>query len=101
MSELRLKHAKSTALVGMIVTILLTIMKGVVGVLSNSRALIADAAYSAVVVAGSLAVRIGAASAKTSPNEEQSSGSGKGEAITAVLVAVLLLVVGVEIGISA
>jgi cation diffusion facilitator family transporter len=100
MSEQRLKQAESAAWLGIIVMVLLAVMKGVVGLLSNSRALIADAAYSASVAAGSLAVRIGAGSAKTSP-EEQSSGTGKAEAITAILVAVLLLVVGLEIGISA
>jgi cation diffusion facilitator family transporter len=99
MSEQRLKQAESAAWLGIIVMILLAVMKGVVGLLSNSRALIADAAYSASAAVGLIAVRI--SPAKTSPNDEQSSGSGKAEAITAILVAVLLLVVGVEIGISA
>jgi cation diffusion facilitator family transporter len=98
MSEQRLKQADSAAWLGIIVMILLAVMKGIVGLLSNSRALIADAAYSASVAAGLLAIRIGVSSAKRSPNE---AGSGKAEAITAILVAVLLLVVGVEMGISA
>ncbi|QGQ95426.1 cation transporter [Paenibacillus psychroresistens] len=101
MSDQRLIQAKSTAWAGMIVAILLIMMKGIVGLLSNSRALIADAAYSASVFAGSLAIRLGASPTKTSSSEEQTSRTAKAETITAILVAVLLLVVAMEIGISA
>jgi cation diffusion facilitator family transporter len=101
MSEKRLKQVESAARVGMIVTMLLAIMKGVVGIISHSRALIADAAYSASVVAGSFAVFNGARTSKITNKEEQPYGTGKAEAITMIIVAVVLLVVGVEIGISA
>ena len=101
MSEQRLKQAESIAKVDIIITLLLIIVKGVIGVISHSRALIADAAYSASVVAGALADLMGSRVSKESTKEDQSYGSSKSEAITTIIVAVLILVVGVEIAISA
>ncbi|MEX2461471.1 MAG: cation diffusion facilitator family transporter [Paenibacillaceae bacterium] len=101
MSERRLKQAESAALVGMIVTLLLAIMEGVIGLLGHSRALIADAAYSASVVVGTLAGWMGSRPSKMFNKDEQPNAVGRADAITTITVAVVLLVVGVEIGISA
>jgi cation diffusion facilitator family transporter len=101
MADQRFKQAEFAAWVGIIGNLLLAIMKGAVGLLSNSKALIADAAHSASDVAGSLAVLIGLRAAKKPPDEDHPYGHGKAESIAAIIVSVLLLVVGVEIGISA
>ncbi|MFZ3588292.1 cation diffusion facilitator family transporter [Bacillus sp. DJP31] len=78
--------------------ILLAILKGVIGTISNSKALLADAVNSASDVAGSIAVYIGVRAAKQPPDEDHPYGHGKAESIAAIIVAVLLFVVGLEIG---
>lgn len=98
--EERFRKAEIAALIGIIGNIALAVLKGVVGYISNSRALIADAAHSASDVAGSFAVLIGLRAAKLPPDRDHPYGHGKAESIAAIIVAVLLLLVGVEIGIS-
>ena len=76
-------------------------LKGIAGFMTNSKALIADAANSASDVAGSIAVLIGLRAAKMPPDEDHPYGHGKAESIAAIIVSMLVIVVGVEIGISA
>ncbi|WP_420835819.1 cation diffusion facilitator family transporter [Bacillus weihaiensis] len=85
-------------MIGVVGNIILAIIKGVVGVISDSRALIADAVHSASDVAGSLAVFIGVRAAKQPPDKDHPYGHGKAESIAAIIVAVLLFLVGLEIG---
>ncbi|MFC4078323.1 cation diffusion facilitator family transporter [Salinithrix halophila] len=92
--------AEKGAWVGILGNLVLAVLKGVVGILFNSRALTADAAHSASDVVGSLAVLIGVRAAKQPPDEDHPYGHGKAESITAIIVAVLLGVVGVEIGLG-
>lgn len=94
----RFKQAEFAAMLGVVGNIILAIIKGVVGVISDSRALIADAVHSASDVAGSLAVFIGVRAAKQPPDEDHPYGHGKAESIAAIIVAVLLFLVGLEIG---
>ncbi|MDQ0231513.1 cation diffusion facilitator family transporter [Metabacillus malikii] len=94
----RFKQAEFAAIVGVVGNILLAIVKGVVGVISDSRALVADAVHSASDVVGSLAVFIGVRAAKQPPDEDHPYGHGKAESIAAIIVAVLLFLVGLEIG---
>ena len=98
--EERFRKAEFAAILGILVNIALAVLKGVLGSLANSRALIADAAHSASDVAGSFAVFIGLRAAKLPPDKDHPYGHGKAESIAAIIVAVLLLLVGVEIGIS-
>ncbi|MDE5415031.1 cation diffusion facilitator family transporter [Alkalihalobacterium chitinilyticum] len=99
--EIRYQKVKMGAWVGIIGNIILAIIKGVVGFLSNSRALIADAVHSASDVVGSVAVLIGVRAAKMPPDRDHPYGHGKAESIAAIIVAVLLFIVGVEIAIDA
>jgi cation diffusion facilitator family transporter len=101
MSDQRLKQTEFAAWMGIIITLLLAVMKGTVGLLSHSRALIADAVHSVSGAAGSLAIQIGSRAAKKSLHEDPSYTSGKTEAIAAIIVSMLFLVVSLEIGISA
>ncbi|MEC0665500.1 cation diffusion facilitator family transporter [Priestia flexa] len=96
-NEQRFKEAQTAAMVGMVGNIVLAIMKSIVGVMANSRALIADAANSVSDVAGSLVVFIGVKIAKQPPDEDHPYGHGKAESIAAIIVAVLLAIVGIEI----
>ncbi|MDY7221203.1 cation diffusion facilitator family transporter [Halalkalibacterium halodurans] len=98
--ESRFKEAEFATWVGIIVNGLLALMKGVIGWLSGSRALIADAAHSASDVAGSIAVLAGLRTAKKPPDADHPYGHGKAENVATIIVAILLIVVGVEIAIS-
>ncbi|MDF2717553.1 MAG: cation transporter [Paenibacillus sp.] len=98
MSDQRFEKAQFAAWVGIIGNIALAVMKGIVGWLSGSKALLADAANSASDVAGSAAVLIGLKAAKRPPDEDHPYGHGKAESVSAVIVSVLLLLVGLEIG---
>jgi cation diffusion facilitator family transporter len=101
MSDQRYKQAEFAAWVGITGNLLLTIMKGAVGLSGNSKALIADAAHSASDVARSLADLIGLRAAKKPPRDDYPYRHGRAESIAAIIICVLLLVVGVEIAISA
>lgn len=96
----RFKQAEFAATLGIVVNIALAVLKGVVGVLANSRALIADAIHSASDVVGSFAVYLGLRAAKEPPDEEHPYGHGKAESIAAIIVSLLLLLVGLEVGYS-
>ncbi len=97
----RFKQAEFAAWLGIIVNLALTIVKGLVGLKANSKALIADAVHSASDIAGSLAVFVGLKAAKQPPDEEHPYGHGKAESIAAIIVAVILFIVGLQIGKSA
>ncbi|AIE60862.1 cation diffusion facilitator family transporter [Bacillus methanolicus] len=94
----RFKKAEFAAIVGVAGNILLAIVKSVIGIYANSKALIADAVHSASDIAGSLAVYIGLRAAKRPPDEDHPYGHGKAESIAAIIVAILLLLAGIEIG---
>ncbi len=85
-------------MVGVVGNVILAIFKYVIGVISGSRALVADAVHSASDVAGSFAVYIGLRAAKQPPDEDHPYGHGKAESIAAIIVSVLLFLVGIEIG---
>lgn len=99
--EKRYKMVKIGAYIGIIGNIILALVKGVVGIVAESRALIADAIHSASDVISSIAVFIGVRAAKRPPDRDHPYGHGKAETLTAIIVAVLLFLVGAEIGIEA
>lgn len=86
--------------IGIIVNILLTIMKAIGGVLSGSRALIADALHSASDIVGSIVILFAVKIANKPPDEEHPYGHGKAENIASIIVALLLIVIGFEISIT-
>src|SRR5690554_4757356 len=100
MTKDRFVKAEFAAWMGIIGNFLLALMKGIVGFLSQSKALLADSANSASDVAASVAVLIGLKAAKLPPDEDHPYGHGKAESIAAIVVSILLIVVGVEIAIS-
>ncbi|MHB1683383.1 MAG: cation diffusion facilitator family transporter [Bacilli bacterium] len=85
------------ALYSIALNIVLTALKGVVGVLAHSDALLADAAHSGADVAGSLAVWVGLRVARRPADADHPYGHGKAEWIAASLVAVLLLLAGLDV----
>jgi cation diffusion facilitator family transporter len=97
----RFKKAQFATILGMVANLILAIIKGVGGVLGNSRALIADAFHSASDVISSIAVLIGVRAAQKPPDSEHPYGHGKAENIAALVVSFLLIVIGFEILIDA
>lgn|SRR5699024_2160858 len=93
----RFKKAQFATILGILANLILAIVKGVGGILGNSRALIADAFHSASDVISSIAVLIGVKAAQKPPDSEHPYGHGKAENIAALIVAFLLFVIGFEI----
>lgn len=86
--------------VGIFVNILLTIIKGIGGFISGSKALLADALHSASDIVSSVVILFAVKIANKPPDKEHPYGHGKAENVAAIIVALLLIVVGVEISIS-
>lgn len=100
MTKERFIKAQWAAWIGIVGNLGLAVMKGFVGYISNSKALMADAAHSASDVAGSLAVLIGLRAAQMPPDEDHPYGHGKAESVAAIVISVILLFVGIEIFIN-
>src|SRR5690606_24547443 len=101
MKDQRFKKAETAAWIGVFGNLGLAVMKGIIGFMSGSKALIADAANSASDVAGSFAVLIGLRAAKKPPDQDHPYGHGRAESIAAIIVSVLLMIVGIELAINA
>jgi cation diffusion facilitator family transporter len=93
----RFQKAQFATILGIVVNLLLSIIKGIGGVLGNSRALIADAVHSASDVISSFAVLVGIRAAQKPPDSEHPYGHGKAENIATLIVSILLVVIGFEI----
>jgi cation diffusion facilitator family transporter len=101
LTEDRFKNVEFAAWVVIAGNIALALLKGIIGIKANSRALIADAVHSASDAAGSFAVLIGVRAAKLPHDEVHPYGHGKAKSIASIIVSVILLFAGIEIGISA
>lgn len=86
--------------IGIVVNTLLAIMKGIGGILSGSKALLADSLHSASDIVGSIVVLFAVKIAHKPPDKEHPYGHGKAENVASIIVALLLIVVGIEISIS-
>lgn len=86
--------------IGIIVNTLLAILKGIGGLISGSRALLADALHSASDIVGSVVILFAVKIANKPPDKEHPYGHGKAENIASIIVALLLIVIGVEISVS-
>lgn len=86
-----------TTLIGIIVSIILALIKGVAGVIGNSYALIADAIESTSDVFTSIIVLIGLRIAKKPADEDHPYGHGKAEPFAGVVVSIALFAAAVII----
>lgn len=86
--------------VGIFANLFLAIIKGVGGVISGSRALIADSLHSASDIVSSVVILFAVRISNKPPDKEHPYGHGKAENIASIIVALLLIVVGIEISIS-
>lgn len=86
--------------IGIIVNLILTIVKAIGGVISGSKALIADALHSASDIVGSIVILFAVKIANKPPDKEHPYGHGKAENIASIIVALMLIVIGIEISIT-
>jgi len=86
-----------STLVGIIVSILLAVTKGVAGIIGNSYALIADAIESVSDVFTSLIVIAGLKIASKPPDHDHPYGHGKAEPLAVIVVALALLAAAIII----
>ena len=77
----RFKRAKRASILGIIGNIFLLIIKGIVGFLSNSQAMIADSFNSFGDVFSSIMTYIGNRISSKGPDEDHNLGHGKAEYI--------------------
>src|SRR5690625_1228827 len=87
--------------VGIINNIFFTIIKGIGGLISGSKSLLGDALHSASEIVSSVVKLITVKIANKPPDKEHTYRHGKAENVAAIIVALLLIVVRIEITISA
>ncbi|PWI58585.1 cation diffusion facilitator family transporter [Sulfoacidibacillus thermotolerans] len=91
------QKSNQLAFYSLLLNVVLTAGKGIVGVIAHSDALLADAAHSGADVAGSIAVLIGIRVARRPADSDHPYGHGKAEEIAASLVAMLLILAGLDV----
>ncbi|MBP1996758.1 cation diffusion facilitator family transporter [Paenibacillus eucommiae] len=101
MIDKRFQKAAFAVWIGIASNIVLAVLKGFVGITAGSKALLADAIHSASNVAGSFTALVSIRAAKLSADEDRPYGHGKAEAVASILISVLLLIIGIELGVSA
>ncbi|WP_169082719.1 cation diffusion facilitator family transporter [Paenibacillus sp. PL91] len=101
----RYAKAESASWAGLWGNMLLALFKGVIGWLSGSKALLADAFRTAAEVAAGVIAISGLRASRqrkmAKPNAPSEAEDTRGEAATTILLSVVLLIIGLEIGISA
>lgn len=100
MTEEHKKQATIGLWVGIGVSLGMTVLKGVTGLTTQSKALLADAMHSASDAAGAIAGLAGLRSARPARKDEVSGGKSGTSPIASIILAVLVMVMGIEIGIA-
>ncbi|MCT4621289.1 MAG: cation diffusion facilitator family transporter [Marinisporobacter sp.] len=97
----RLLLGKKASWIGIIGNILLTGLKIIIGIVSGSTAMIADALHSGSDIVATTIVLHGIKISHRPPDEEHHYGHGKAESIVAKIIAIILIITGIGIGTSA
>lgn len=88
----RFKKVKKASIVGVIANIFLLVIKAIVGIISNSQAMIADAFNSAGDVFSSFMTFIGNKIASTPSDDDHNLGHGKAEYIYSLLISIAMFI---------
>ena len=88
----RFRKVKLASIVGIIGNIFLLIIKSVVGILSNSQAMLADAFNSASDIFSSFMTFIGNKIASEPSDDDHNLGHGKAEYIYSMLISIAMLI---------
>lgn len=93
----RFKETKKASILGIICNAFLFIVKIIVGVISSSQAMLADALNSATDVLSSIMTFVGNKIASKGADEDHNLGHGKAEYIFSMLISITMLVLGTKI----
>ena len=93
----RFKRAKRASIVGILGNIFLSIIKGAIGFLSNSQAMIADSFNSFGDVFSSFMTYIGNRISSKGPDEDHNLGHGKAEYIFSFLISIVMFLTAVTV----
>ena len=93
----RFEKAKTASTLGIIGNIFLLIIKGIVGIITKSQAMIADALNSAGDIFSSLMTYIGNKIASQPKDEDHNLGHGKAEYIYSMLISIIMIFMGLLI----
>lgn len=93
----RFKAANKASILGMIGNIFLFLIKVIVGFVSNSQAMIADAFNSASDILSSFMTYIGNRVASKDADEDHNLGHGKAEYIYSMLISIVMFILGSKI----
>ena len=93
----RFKEAKRASVLGIVGNLFLFIIKIVVGVISSSQAMLADAFNSASDILSSIMTYIGSKIASKEADEDHNLGHGKAEYIFSMLISITMILLGIKI----
>lgn len=93
----RFKSAKKASTLGIIGNIFLLIIKGIIGIITKSQAMIADSLNSAGDIFSSLMTYIGNKIASQPKDEDHNLGHGKAEYIYSLLISIVMILTSVII----
>ncbi len=96
----RFKSAKKASILGISGNIFLLIIKGIIGFITGSRSMIADAMNSASDIFSSLMTLIGNKIASLPSDEDHNLGHGKAEYIYSLLISITMIVLGLTVAID-
>lgn len=99
-TKFNLKKGEKAAKYSSVINLLLAIVKGAVGLLSGSIALIANSIHSFSDIVASLAVYIGLKLAQRKPDEKFPYGYYKVETFASLIISAIIVVTGIEIALE-
>ncbi|MCP4259005.1 MAG: cation transporter, partial [Planctomycetes bacterium] len=88
------RQIKSVTYLGIVINVLLTVVKIVIGLLSSSLALLADGIHSLSDIATDAVILLGLRLSSKEPDQSHPYGHGRAETFSAGLVALILIAVG-------
>jgi len=100
-SDFRTKKIIQTSIVGIVTNILLAVFKAVIGLMTNSIAIVLDAVNNASDVASSVVTIAGTKLSKKEPDKAHPFGHGRIEYLSAMIIAVIILYAGVTSAVEA
>lgn len=93
----RFNHTRKASILGIIGNIFLLIIKGIVGIISHSQAMIADSANSAGDIFASLMTYIGNKIASEPSDDTHNFGHGKAEYVFSLFISISMIFVAVKL----
>jgi len=100
-SDFKTKKIIQTSIAGIVTNILLAVFKAVIGIMTNSIAIVLDAVNNASDVASSVVTIAGAKFSKKEPDKEHPFGHGRIEYLSAMIIAVIILYAGITSAVEA